>query len=89
MNLIRRFSGIFSLLILTVWTAQAQAPNDDFVNAQVINGALINVNGNNFNTDKEPGEPNHAGPPGSAAPRSAPRIGQLRPLTLGVQDYFT
>ena len=43
------------------------AANDNFVNAQVINGGSGTVTGVNFDATREAGEPNHAGVPGGTS----------------------
>jgi PASTA domain len=49
-------------------TALGATPsNDDFVNAEVIDGRYGWIDGENIGATKEPGEPNHAGNPGGAS----------------------
>ena len=70
-------------------------PNDNFANAIVLSGSVINTNGTNANATKEAGEPNHANNAGGksvwwmwTAPATGTAtistIGSLFDTTLGV-----
>jgi len=61
-------------------------PNDNFANAQIINGSSGTVTGNNIGTTKESGEPNHVGISGGASVWyrwTAPASGSVTMTTAG------
>jgi len=60
---------LFALLCLHIATAPATAApsNDDFADALVGSGNVLEGSGNTFGATKESGEPNHAGDPGGAS----------------------
>jgi len=62
-------SGLHTGSVVLNWSLAtgAKPANDNFGNAQMLNGACGQVTGNNLNATKEPGEPNHAGNTGGAS----------------------
>ena len=58
---IRNAAVTFFVIAAGALTAFAGIPsNDDFANAEVLTGARVSVTRSNFDSTKEPGEPNHA-----------------------------
>jgi hypothetical protein len=60
-------SAVCILASLPAAALAVPPPNDDFVNAQVLNGSPAYASGTNIDANKEPGEPNHAGNAGGAS----------------------
>jgi Metallo-peptidase family M12/FG-GAP-like repeat/Carboxypeptidase regulatory-like domain len=77
--------------ILLNWNNLPPPVNDNFANAQAINGVFGNVTGRNTVASKEGGEPNHAGSPGGASvwyQWTAPSSGNFSFNTFG-SDFNT
>ena len=68
-NALRCALALAALVVAIVPGPALGAPpsNDDFVNAEVIDGRFGWIYGENTDATKEPGEPNHAGNPGGAS----------------------
>jgi hypothetical protein len=78
-------------LIFLNWSNLPPPLNDNFANAQPINGASGNIAGRNTVAGKEGGEPNHAGNPGGASVWyrwTAPSSGNFTFMTVG-SDFNT
>ncbi len=77
--------------ILLSWSNLPPPANDNFANAQVIEGSAGNVTGRNSVASKEGGEPNHAGNPGGVSvwyKWTAPATGSFTFNTSG-SDFNT
>ena len=77
--------------ILLNWNNLPPPVNDNFANAQVLNGASGNATGRNTVASKEGGEPNHAGSPGGVSvwyQWTAPSSGNFSFNTFG-SDFNT